>query len=159
MPPIENPPPALVSKAIEPLDSPAQFSNLAEKSYSILLPPGEAAKLIGISGSYLARLRAGGELVENVHYVRHGDRCYRYLSDALYHWAKTRHQLAAPQLLRPEEAAQLLAISRSYLARLRAGGELVENVHYVRRGQRCYRYLANSLYDWAVNRRRSNEHN
>jgi hypothetical protein len=133
----------------------SRFSNLAEKNYAILLRPEAAAKLVGISTSYLARLRADGELTKGVHYVQFGDRAYRYLSDALYHWSKTRHQ-PQQQLLSPEAAAELLAIDRSYLAKLRSRGELVEGTHYLRRGQRCYLYLADALYNWSLNRRQVN---
>lgn len=131
----------------------AQLSNLTERNFAILLRPEAAAKLINISVSHLARLRSWGELTEGIHYVRHGDRTYRYLSDALYHWAKYRKQPTNQQLLHPIAAAELIAISPSHLARLRSCGELIEGVHYVRHGQRCYRYLSDALYHWGVNRK------
>jgi uncharacterized protein (UPF0548 family) len=155
---IEKPPPGLLVKASASPVSAGQFSNLAEKSYTVLLRPEAAAKLVGISTSYLARLRSWGQLTEGIHYVRHGDRCYRYLSDALYHWSKTRHQ-SQQQLLRPEAAAELLAIDRSYLAKLRSRGELTEGIHYQRRGQRCYLYLADALYNWSLNQRSNIDRN
>jgi hypothetical protein len=146
---------SLLATANEAIASPSAVAmprNLAEKNYSILLQPGAAAQLIGISTSYLAKLRAGGDLVEGEHYVRHGDRCYRYLSDRLYHWAKTRQQRLENQYLSHDEAAEMLAISVSFLAKLRANGELVEGVHYVRHGQRCYLYQAKALHSWALNK-------
>jgi hypothetical protein len=62
------------------------------------------------------------------------------------------------QLLRPIEAAESVALSLSYLARLRHRGDLTEGVHYVRYGLRTYRYFSESLFNWALHRAEPAEH-
>jgi hypothetical protein len=62
-------------------------------NFGKLLRVKEAADLLAIAPSTLSRYRSEGLLTEGLHYVRYGDRCYRYLEDSLYHWANHRQNL------------------------------------------------------------------
>lgn len=62
------------------------------------------------------------------------------------------------KLLSPANAAESVALSISYLSRLRNSGEFIKGVHYVQYGDRTYRYLSDSLFNWALHREDPEEH-
>lgn len=60
------------------------------KIFGDLLRPKEAADLVALSCTSLARARSSGKFVEGIHYCRYASGEYRYFSDSLYHWAITQ---------------------------------------------------------------------
>jgi hypothetical protein len=52
----------------------------------------DAAILIDMSTTTLRRLRQSGAITEGCHYIRYGKKDFRYLSEALWHWAQNQHQ-------------------------------------------------------------------
>ena len=61
-------------------------------------------------------------------------------------------------LLKPVDAAKLVALAPSTLSEYRRDGLLVERLHYVRLSAQCYRYYRDALYHWATHRLEPEEH-
>jgi hypothetical protein len=61
-------------------------------------------------------------------------------------------------LLKPTEAARLVALAPSTLSEYRRKGLLIERLHYVRYSAQCYRYYRDALRHWAEHRLEPDEH-
>ena len=61
-------------------------------------------------------------------------------------------------LLKPADAAKLVALAPSTLSEYRRDGLLIERLHYVKFSAQCYRYHQEALYHWATHRLEPEEH-
>ena len=61
-------------------------------------------------------------------------------------------------LLKPVDAARLVALAPSTLSEYRRKGLLIEGLHYVRYSAQCYRYYLEALLHWATHRLEPEEH-